>query len=336
MQKKTKAVSQAKKNVKKSNKKPVLAKAAVKKAPVKKMQVAKKRALTKKNKRSISLKKIVSLVLGVACLSILIVFAILYKQKTDSVLSTDANHFTVTEDQLAMFATLSYEDPSRAVYDTNLKSMQKSEDPSDNFTACKTTDGNLDAYDGSTIAEKKANCMRTDRTARANELNRRYMFKSDDLIGTVALSKILTGKASVDDTNAITEAGISNATFATDSAITDLVGNFTTNLGKVLQVFIATTATIENSQSYYFSNIADVDSAKFLDDWDLVDAYNVNSIPGWLPKNGIMSAQTYKRGNDIVIAYRGTDLTDIGDWLVNDGIGYGVLDDTLQDKAAKE
>ena len=76
----------------------------------------------------------------------------------------------------------------------------------------------------------------------------------------------------------------------------------------------------EDGQRYYYSDFADV---KELEGKWSIYAYGYNkhsmnndeSRPGW---NNAFNAVTYKRGNNYVIAYRGTDMQDAADWLLSD------------------
>lgn len=75
---------------------------------------------------------------------------------------------------------------------------------------------------------------------------------------------------------------------------------------------------LENTYDYLFYGLASTDEVK---DWKIVNYTKFNTTI----MNGTaqFSAMTFKRGNDIVIAYRGTDFNDIGDWTQD--IFYGLV-----------
>lgn len=305
-----------------------------KKLPIKKASVKRSKVVNRKNKKH-NLKKAVVALIGLTCIIAVSVFAYLNLNKSDTVLGAFTNTYTVSEDELAMFATLAYEDPYRTrlfVNSDGIPSTQK--DYSKPIAVCNSK--NISVYYGSTDEEKNLTCVKS-QTLHATTMesgSRTNMFRSDDMIGTVRLTKILSGVDPLTQ-DSIIAAGMSSDSLSggEDSTNLEKIAKF---LGTTIQGAIAAIATIENSEEYYFSDIASVDSAKFLDNWVLVDAYDAASVPKLTTDYGIMSAQTFKRGKDIVIAYRGTDLTDIADWLINDAIGYAFKNDTFQDKEAKK
>ncbi len=326
-----------KKIAKKPTKPAVKKQKSIKKTPIKKVKALKtsvsKKTLKKsptKNKRVLRRKKANKmkrnvLVISFVALASVIIFAIFYQSSflanflsnNSGVLNTNTtasgNTYHVSEDELLMFATLAYEDAYRAEQKNG--TVQKNM----NLPIARCDAKYLANYDGATAELKKKDCLTRDRASSDQRIN---MFKSQDMVGTVTLDPI-TGQPDA----------IVNADFKTDS--TNLFGDLTHNIGQAMQKFIAeVVAKVENSEDFYFSRIASVDSAKFLDDWDLVDSFDAASIPTWTKEYGLMTAHTYKRGHDIVIAYRGTDLTDIAEWVINDA-KYATRNDSKQDAAAK-
>lgn len=85
----------------------------------------------------------------------------------------------------------------------------------------------------------------------------------------------------------------------------------------------------ESTYKYLFYGLA---STSEVDDWKLVNytKYNTTIIKGMAE----FTAMTFKRENDIVIAYRGTDFDDIGDW--SQDIFYGLVGYAGQEKVAQD
>lgn len=82
-----------------------------------------------------------------------------------------------------------------------------------------------------------------------------------------------------------------------------------------LNLFTAiTTTTIEDGQLYYFLDYADTADAK---DWTIIDAQSKYTNPLAIKKSfeGTFDAVTFKKGNNYVISYRGTDFPDVLEWL---------------------
>lgn len=82
-----------------------------------------------------------------------------------------------------------------------------------------------------------------------------------------------------------------------------------------LNLFTAiTTTTIEDGQLYYFLDYADTSDAS---DWTIIDAQSKYTNPLAIKKSfeGIFDAVTFKKGNNYVISYRGTDFPDVLEWL---------------------
>lgn len=87
----------------------------------------------------------------------------------------------------------------------------------------------------------------------------------------------------------------------------------------------------ENTYDYLFYGLA---STNEVSDWKLVNytKYNTTIMKGMAE----FTAMTFKRENDIVIAYRGTDFDDIGDWaqdLFYGLVGYAGQEGVAQDYA---
>ena len=89
--------------------------------------------------------------------------------------------------------------------------------------------------------------------------------------------------------------------------------------------------TLENTYDYLFYGLASTDEVK---DWKIVNytKFNTTVFSG----TAQFSAMTFKRGNDIVIAYRGTDFNDAGDWIQDlfyGLVGYAGQEGVTQDYA---
>lgn len=305
----------------------------------KKKKIANIKSRPKRTKRSIKKRKnnrlalVNYLVAGIVFLIIMVwlfypnfLSNLIASSDQDNILgsaSISTGKYDVSEDELAMFATLAYEDPYRA----QIVNKQWQKNLSLPIASCHQSF--LIYYNGATDEEKKQDCLRRDRSATGTTVwNKNSMFTSNDMIGTVKLDPV-TGQPLAEE----------NYISSLKSDSKNLLGKLGNNIGKGFQAFMASATTgnqqeSENSEKYYFSKIASVDSTPFLKDWSLVDAFDATSIPNWADKYGIMSAQTYKKGKNIVIAFRGTDLTDIYDWLAND-VSYATNNDSKQDAAAK-
>lgn len=85
----------------------------------------------------------------------------------------------------------------------------------------------------------------------------------------------------------------------------------------------------EDTYTYLFYNLASTDE---VNDWKIVNYAKINSINA-IEKSALFTAMTFKRDNDIVIAYRGTDFNDLGDWMQD--LSYGLLGRTGQEELAK-
>lgn len=74
----------------------------------------------------------------------------------------------------------------------------------------------------------------------------------------------------------------------------------------------------ENTYNYLFYNLASLNEVS---DWKIVNYAKIKTCVS--SKSALFTAMTFKRGNDIVIAYRGTDFDDIGDWI--EDLNYGLI-----------
>ena len=85
----------------------------------------------------------------------------------------------------------------------------------------------------------------------------------------------------------------------------------------------------ENTYDYLFYGMA---STSEVSDWKLVNytKYNTTIFKG----TAAFTAMTFKRDNDIVIAYRGTDFDDAGDWIQD--LLYGLLGHAGQEGVAQD
>lgn len=86
--------------------------------------------------------------------------------------------------------------------------------------------------------------------------------------------------------------------------------------------------SVENTYEYLFYNLA---STKEVSDWKLVNYSKIQTT--YLENTALFTGMTFKKGNDIVIAYRGTDFDDLGDWVQD--ILYGLVNTSGQEGAAQ-
>lgn len=116
--------------------------------------------------------------------------------------------------------------------------------------------------------------------------------------------------------NVLTEIKSNNLTFNEVDMVTDeqLKGIYTNTelLG------LSLSDENENTYDYLFYGLASTDEVK---DWKIV---NYTKFDTTVAKGTAQfAAMTFKKDNDIVIAYRGTDFDDIGDWLQD--LSYGLV-----------
>lgn len=87
----------------------------------------------------------------------------------------------------------------------------------------------------------------------------------------------------------------------------------------------------ENTYDYLFYGLA---STSEVNDWNLVNYFKCETLPIAIEGTALFTAMTFKRGNDIVIAYRGTDFDDIGDWTQD--FFYGLAGYSGQEEIAQK
>lgn len=292
-----------------SAKKPISQKVGSKKQIVSKKVTTKKAVVLKKaptrTKKNIkisksnfkSFKTFIVVMLLIAVVSVIIVIApsmLASITSRNNVLSSEIS--SVTEDQLAMFATLSYEDAATH------KKINETTGVLEPIAACNGIRGSIDLYNEVTPSEDVIKCM-TNPSDYSTDLSNN-MFNTEDFKGN---DKI---------------------TMPDDAIVADRGLNFIANL-------MTDAINIEQGEHYYFNNLININSAKqdFLKNWVVADFSEMTTTP--VKYFGKMSAITFFNPgtHEVVISYRGTDLTDLIDWL-EDGIGYGFVDNTLQDKPA--
>lgn len=101
-------------------------------------------------------------------------------------------------------------------------------------------------------------------------------------------------------------------------------------------VSLLTSAFVENGQKYYWLNYADVTE---LDDWNVVhmgskQTRNYTGVTTDFDFNGVFDAVTFKKGNNYVISFRGTDYPDLLEWI--EDIEYSLTGSNNQAKLAYE
>ncbi len=222
--------------------------------------------------------------------------------KKDEVLSASANssNYSVNEDDLAMFATLAYETPSPLKPVSSGRFDFKVHDYDRLSERVKCTANNVALFYGS----NRATCLKSNKSS-----STRYMYQAEDIVGNNYEPSII---------KRINEYGTLDV------------------LAHIGQWIMATAIGKEEGESFYFSDMANLATADSnlgnLKDWEIVDFKEDTSFSS-LDNYGLMSAVTFKRGNDIVIAYRGTDLTDLADWVGVDG-SYATKNNSQQDASA--
>ncbi len=243
-------------------------------------------------------------------------------KRNSAVLSTDnvmtGGNYSVSEDDLAMFATLAYETPSEVVGIANpFHPGDTAESPlhirshyykdgsiTPLITRCKTMVTNTTVE---TLTEDQKTCL----VASRSEYPGQYMYTDNEIVGADYEASFLEKKI-------------------------DTPSDVLVNIGN--NIFTALVVNKNPGQEYYFSGLANIESANqnFLKNWDAVEFFE---SPTQNPGNdyGKISAVTFKNdlSRDIVIAYRGTDLGDLMDWVAIDG-SYGLKNNTKQDEFAKQ
>lgn len=222
---------------------------------------------------------------------------------------SSSNTYTVNEDDLAMFAILSYESPMKLKEEPGMffgkEKTFRTPDPEQLFTRCGRYDGVTSGQD-----DPRKVCMVADENH--EDPTKHYMYQPDDIFGTDYEAKIMKDIKTY--------------------SLADKIGH-------ISQWAMAAMVGKEIGEEFYFDKLASLDSSNApggnLNKWDVVDFFESSSLPTLKAnKYGKVSAVTFKRGNDIVISYRGTDLTDILDWLAVD-VSYAVVNDSQQDAQVK-
>ncbi len=88
--------------------------------------------------------------------------------------------------------------------------------------------------------------------------------------------------------------------------------------------------TYETAYEFLFNGLA---STTEVNDWKIMNYAKYNSLV--LDGHAVFTAMTFKKDNTIVIAYRGTDMDDGGDWG-QDFIGYGLFANAGQEQLAQD
>lgn len=120
------------------------------------------------------------------------------------------------------------------------------------------------------------------------------------------------------------DTNIDNLTFNNYNMVTDSQLSTITSSTELLGLNLS--GQTEDTYTYLFYNLA---STNEVSDWKIINYAKINSI-NFIDKMALFTAMTFKRGNDIVIAYRGTDFDDIGDWLQD--LKYGIAGEAGQEE----
>lgn len=86
----------------------------------------------------------------------------------------------------------------------------------------------------------------------------------------------------------------------------------------------------EDTYTYLFYNLA---STSEVNDWEIINYAKIKSINA-IDKSALFTAMTFKKDNDIIISYRGTDFDDLGDWLQD--LSYGLAGRCGQEELAEK
>lgn len=87
----------------------------------------------------------------------------------------------------------------------------------------------------------------------------------------------------------------------------------------------------ENTYDYLFYGLASTTEVSEKN-WKIVNYSKITTT--FLNSSALFTAMTFQRGNDIVIAYRGTDFDDLAEW--GQDIAYGLLGATFQEDATTQ
>ena len=124
------------------------------------------------------------------------------------------------------------------------------------------------------------------------------------------------------------DSDINSLTFKNHNMVTDTELSSLTSSTVLLGINLS--GQVEDTYSYLFYNLA---STNEISDWKLINYTKINTY-NIMRKGAMFTAMTFKRNNDIVIAYRGTDFDDIGDWAQD--IQYGIIGRSGQEELARE
>ena len=230
------------------------------------------------------------------------IFFLLLMPKSRAVEVPKKSEYSVNEDDLALFATLAYETPSPvgvASFKVGNKTVTyRAHDYKRLSERVKCADENVQNY----YSNDKIACLKSD-----NPDDTPYRYTAKDIVGVDYEAKILKDIKKKGVVDVLANAGQLAATAM---------------LGK------------EEGPSFYFGDLVNLDDLKSLAGWEVVD-FKEESAFSVSDNYGLMSAVTFKKGYDIVIAYRGTDLTDLVDWIGVDG-SYALKNNSGQDKSASD
>ena len=138
----------------------------------------------------------------------------------------------------------------------------------------------------------------------------------------IPMDSNLNDKAKINEFNRIKKLTFKEVQMVTDDQLSNIKSS-------AVLLGIDLSGEDEDTYSYLFYGLA---STNEVSDWKLVNyaKFNTTVYKG----NAQFTAMTFKRGNDIVIAYRGTDFDDIGDWLQD--ICYGAIGYAGQELVAQD
>lgn len=229
------------------------------------------------------------------------------------------NTYNVSEDDLLMFATLAYETPSKTVLmdhpffpndpERKIKTHYTPQNkPTELITRCP------DMVTHESFGKENGNlaCLLADEQE-ADESSGipRYMYSGEDIIGADYDMRLI------------------------DKQIKSNPNNYAMHLG---QAAFALVLGANPGEDYYFSGLTSLAAADSetgnLKGWDAVEFFEAPAYRDDF-QYGKISATTFKKGKDIVIAYRGTDLSDPVDWLGIDMLGFGLNNNTRHDELAR-
>ena len=89
---------------------------------------------------------------------------------------------------------------------------------------------------------------------------------------------------------------------------------------------------VENTYDYLFYQTGA--SIEELNGWELMNYSKIKTIKS-NDKMALFTGMTFRKDDSVVIAFRGTDFDDIGDWA-QDVLGYGIAGDTVHQSVAEQ